>query len=117
MVLFTNWSEIYRVKFSRGPKPLRQLLKLRNGLIFEVAQKEHNVGILWEVFREGSYAPALPGLPSDPTIVDIGGNIGATTLFLLKNLARARVYVYEPEPLNCELLRRNLEINGFSGRA
>jgi FkbM family methyltransferase len=117
VVLLANWPEIYRVKFGRGSKPSRQVLKLRNGLSFEVAQKEHNVGILWEVFREKSYASALTGVGPDPLILDIGGNIGATSIFLLRSLPRAHVFVYEPEPLNCELLRRNLQINGFADRA
>ena len=50
-------------------------------------------------------------LPSS-TVIDVGANIGLSTI-LLARLAR-RVIAYEPSPPNAALLRRNLALNGIT---
>ena len=42
-----------------------------------------------------------------PLVVDGGANIGASALFYLDACPGARIVAIEPEPHNCELLRRN----------
>lgn len=43
--------------------------------------------------------------------MDCGGNVGAFTL-LAASLG-AKVTVYEPDPYNCQLIEKNLKLNGF----
>lgn len=43
--------------------------------------------------------------------MDCGGNVGAFTL--LAASMGAEVVVYEPDPNHCELIARNLQLNGF----
>jgi FkbM family methyltransferase len=43
--------------------------------------------------------------------VDCGGNVGAFTL--LACALGAKVTVYEPDPNNCAMIEKNLELNGF----
>lgn len=43
--------------------------------------------------------------------MDCGGNVGAFTLLACS--FGAKVTVYEPDPFNCEMIKRNLELNGF----
>ncbi|HKP72261.1 MAG TPA: FkbM family methyltransferase [Pyrinomonadaceae bacterium] len=51
--------------------------------------------------------------PGD-TVLDIGANIGYYTLILAELVgATGKVYAFEPEPTNFELLRRNVELNGY----
>ena len=47
-------------------------------------------------------------------VVDIGANIGYYTLLLAQSVGLAgRVYAFEPDPPNLELLRKNVAANGF----
>ncbi len=46
-------------------------------------------------------------------VMDIGGNIGAATLYLAAKVgAGGLVLAYEPDAANLEVFRRNLEVNG-----
>ena len=51
-------------------------------------------------------------VPPSATALDVGANIGLSTI-LLARLAE-RVIAYEPSPPNVGFLRRNLELNGIS---
>jgi FkbM family methyltransferase len=51
-------------------------------------------------------------MPSQ-TVVDIGANVGFYTLAAARAVGpQGRVLAFEPEPRNCERIRRNLEANG-----
>jgi FkbM family methyltransferase len=43
--------------------------------------------------------------------MDCGGNVGAFTLLACSR--GAKVTVYEPDPYNCEMIKKNLSLNGF----
>jgi FkbM family methyltransferase len=48
------------------------------------------------------------------TCLDLGGNIGYTTLFMCRNVGNTgTVYAVEPDPKNIELLRANITKNGY----
>ena len=66
--------------------------------------------ILLKAGRKGEYSlPPDSGI--DPgsvgTVLDIGANIGVSTLYLASLFPNAEVHAFEPEPGNCELLRAN----------
>lgn len=44
-------------------------------------------------------------------IVDIGGQIGSFSVFCAKLFPKARIYCFEPEPGNFELLEKNVALN------
>lgn len=44
--------------------------------------------------------------------VDCGGNVGAFTLLACS--LGATVTVYEPDPFNCAMIKKNLDLNGFT---
>ena len=47
-------------------------------------------------------------------VVDVGANIGFFTLIFARLVGpRGRVFAFEPDPENFELLRRNVELNGY----
>lgn len=56
--------------------------------------------------------------PEQGSFVDVGANIGSTTVYALLHHRFKRAIAFEPEPRNYRLLLRNLFINGVSnGRA
>jgi len=46
--------------------------------------------------------------------IDCGGNVGAFTLLACS--LGAKVTVYEPDKFNCEMIHKNLKLNGFNAK-
>ena len=61
---------------------------------------------------EALWAIASRHVPRDATVLDIGANIGLSTI-ILGRLAK-KVIAFEPSPPNTMFLRRNLDLNGIS---
>ncbi|MGI0044388.1 MAG: FkbM family methyltransferase [Nitrososphaeraceae archaeon] len=48
------------------------------------------------------------------TVVDLGANIGYYTLLLARQVGRdGKVVAFEPSPTNCEILEKNVKMNGY----
>jgi len=68
----------------------------------------------------GSYEPAETALiktliKQGDTVVDIGANIGYYTLLFAKLVGeKGKVFAFEPEPENYELLEKNIQVNGYN---
>lgn len=70
------------------------------------------------IYKRGSLHPehvnfflSLP-FQDDDVILDIGANIGWYSIVLRKNITRnVSIYAFEPEPLNFELLEKNVATN------
>jgi FkbM family methyltransferase len=73
-----------------------------------------------EVAQTGTYESfesglVLQHLPPGGVAVDVGANIGVYTLRMAKRAGRTgRVYAFEPEPDNFQILRKNVGDNGFT---
>lgn len=66
-------------------------------IIYEILLKRGRKGEYW-----------LPSGLSPRTILDIGGNIGITAVYLANRFPDATIHVFEPIPANFELLERNV---------
>jgi len=64
--------------------------------------------VLEEVITGKSY-PLLPHFGEVRTILDIGANVGAATLYFALNYPHARILAYEPAPLSYALLVQNIQ--------
>lgn len=72
-------------------------------------QRDEVVALLaWLNGRRGSLAP-------DAVVVDVGANIGATSIPIAELTGR-RVLAIEPEPENVAMLQRNIQQNGLQER-
>ena len=104
-----------------GPEALARYLSQRGGYPWEIGLRtptgrvratlysRHDLLTVNEVFCRGDYGFQAPRL-----IVDVGANIGLATLFWLSRRPDAKVYCYEPDPVNVERLRRTLR--GYEDR-
>ena len=73
-------------------------LKLRNGKVYEPFEIE----IVRQVVKKGD------------TAIDIGAMIGCYTLVFAKLVGdTGRVFAFEPEIENYEILKKNININGY----
>ena len=111
---FKNWDLHYwdRHRTNRIEDHLE--LRLRNGLALRVRSKTSDFRTSRSIFRDESYVPAPIEIREDATVLDIGGHIGCFTLFVAHRAPKGRVFTYEPEPVNFEMLRENVRINDFS---
>lgn len=66
-----------------------------------------------EIFTEHCYYTELE--TDKPKILDLGGNIGLSTLYFKKLYPGAEITVVEPFPANVRLLRKNVEENQLLG--
>lgn len=56
----------------------------------------------------------INSIKNGQTIIDVGASIGIYTIFFAKMVGNTgKVYAFEPEPRNFELLKKNIKINGF----
>jgi FkbM family methyltransferase len=95
----------------------------KNGALFEGSLDD--LGLFTLLLRYGSYAESSPNEALEAffnkhasgTYIDIGANIGTTTIpFALRN-PKWHFYAFEPDPGNFGMLQRNLNRNGVDGRA
>ena len=64
-----------------------------------------------EVLGNETYLKKGMTIKSGETWMDCGGNVGAFTLLACSK--GAKVTVYEPDPFNCDMIKKNLKLNGF----
>lgn len=84
----------------RLKQPLRVDLRLR--------ERGTDFRTFHEVLVEEVYRPVLKYLPSCRTFVDLGANIGTTTLYIAGHFPGCRILAVEPNPNTYELLNHNL---------
>ncbi len=68
-----------------------------------------------DVFEPYTTEVIKQNISSGDLVIDIGANIGYFTLIMAKGITEnGKVFSFEPEPKNFELLKKNVEINNYS---
>lgn len=94
--------------FGRGRAKSLRTIRLRGyDLPFHYRLNSSDAGVIQQVFGDQDYG-CVAQLPGVRTIIDCGGNIGATSFYLLHRYPDARVVVVEPDSANMALCRKNL---------
>ena len=106
---FKNWRTYLAYKYGFTEKgPL--VFETRNGVIVEVPLRLLHT--FKEIFMDECYLAGLGHpIPSGATVVDIGANAGCFTLFAVSCFADARVFSFEPVPVNYAQLERHRNLN------
>lgn len=65
-----------------------------------------------EVVGRKTYLKKGMTIQSGENWMDCGGNVGAFALLACSK--GANVTIYEPDPFNCQMIERNLKLNGFN---
>ena len=114
-----NWPSVflaYLVRYGHA-KPTDQAtppLHFRSGLVWHHGPYDDPVLLFAEIYEKQWYKIAAP--PANSTMVDIGANIGAVTLFFARMYPSLSVHAYEPNPSAFEMLCRNINSNGLGER-
>lgn len=112
---FSNFPQIY---ISKALGTLPKYLRTWNGAKFSVLNLNSNVGTVIEVWHDKAYGDLgeIFTIPN-PVVIDIGANIGAFTIYACKKFSNPRVYAFEPEKNNFNLLANNIVLNEFVDQA
>ena len=82
----------------------------KNNIKIDVPKRLHHE--FKEIFMENAYSIGLKKtIKNNPTIIDIGANVGFFSLFALSKYPTCTVYSYEPIYYNFQQLIRNKELN------
>lgn len=82
-----------------------------NGIKFYHREGFSDLKTFKEVIGNKVYEKKGMTIEQNEKWMDCGGNVGAFTL--LSCSKGAEVTVYEPDPYNCEMIEKNLKLNGF----
>lgn len=98
------------------PKQIRnqeRQVELRNGVKLRYRLNRGDIQSIREVLLEHAYRLAFP--ISNGVLVDLGANIGLTSVWLTKEYGFASVIAVEPDAGNAALARKNFDLNGIPG--
>lgn len=82
-----------------------------NGIKFFYREGMSDLKTFNEVLGNEVYLKKSMTILPNEKWMDCGGNVGAFTLLACSK--GANVTVYEPDPYNCDMIKRNLELNAF----
>jgi len=85
-----------------------------NGIVFKCREGTSDKKTFDEVIVKETYKRKEFEIQKGEHWVDLGGNVGAFTMYAISK--GARVDVYEPDPLNCKMIEKNLEANGAKAK-
>jgi FkbM family methyltransferase len=106
-----NWRAHFKQKGNKGYLPM-EITTRGNGITFSVPTKSLYM-VFKEIFMSDFYRikELVKLLPSNPMIVDIGGNAGYFNMMLFSQIDSAKVIAYEPIAENCTLFKANVMRN------
>src|SRR5581483_5258100 len=106
--IFKDW---YKLVFPLNRIPGEKKLHLKTDMEFTVrGARTSDVSILIDLLFKNEY-PALNKIAfkqSHKIVVDLGANIGAFIALVNSTLPDAEVHAYEANPVNFEILKKNL---------
>lgn len=116
--IYKNWPTFFRNRFGLI-KDKFFFLKLRNDVIYKLrsyAYSKSDAYVINEAWLYDLHIPILKRhLKSDRVVVfDLGANIGSFSIQAAH--CGAKVFCYEPETENFEMLEENIKINHLEGR-
>lgn len=107
-------SRVFPRRGLTGLGRLRIKIRLRSGMVASI-----NLNEFWpwfEVFAMNVYDDPRINWSNITSLVDIGGNTGASALWFALRARSARIVVFEPAEETASRLTRNIEKNGLSDR-
>ena len=73
--------------------------------------------VLNEIYLDRVYDIAGVDFAKCRSVLDLGANIGIFALYVASRSPETKIYCFEPDPQNFQLLTRNLSSNGAAGKA
>jgi len=84
---------------------------LNNGIKYKTRSGEVDSLLIADIWIRKMYTPPDFRIRKHDIVVDIGAHIGIFSLFAAAQAKGGRIYSYEPDPENFDLLQQNIKIN------
>lgn len=97
----------------RKRQPAMPPLRFRNGMIWHHGPYDEPLFIMRELYAQRLYQP-LGEAPRGATVIDIGANLGALTMYWSAGRPDLQFHAYEPNPQAFATLTKNIEANRLS---
>ncbi len=97
----------------RGSRNCVREVRLHGGIKIRYRLNKGDLHAIREIWFQESYR--LPFADPVGILLDLGANIGMTSVWLAKKYPLVIVIAVEPDPRNAALARQNLELNGVAG--
>ena len=119
--LIVNTKKYSRNKISTGPQNHAQPVSyhLKSGGHKKTIQLRTSAGdieIFYEIFWRKIYEHPVLKEYKVNTIVDLGANIGMSSLYFSQQFPAALIYAVEPDPFNFDILTSNLSVEILQSR-
>ena len=105
------WYLLDELAARAGLQAVERSYRLRNGATVFLRQGTTDCKVFDEVFVDRIYEPFVAAGGGSSVLVDLGANVGLSTLFLDRRIGFDHVVAVEPDYENLRALRRNLEDN------
>jgi FkbM family methyltransferase len=102
---------VLRVLPRLGNGAPERTVRFRNGIVITYRLNRGDIQGIREIFLDQAYRLPFDCNPS--CVVDLGANIGLTSVWLAKTYGATRIVAVEPDPSNAKLVRQNLRANGI----
>lgn len=96
----------------QAPSNCPRRVRVQGGVWLNYRLNEGDLQGIREVWLDGCYR--LPSRVHPETLVDLGGNLGLTSLWYAKRYPIKNLIIVEPDPDNAALIRRNMTDNGVN---
>jgi FkbM family methyltransferase len=88
-------------------------ISLRGGIKIRYRLNKGDINSIREIWLEEAYR--LPFEDPSGVLLDLGANIGMTSVWLAKRFPFTQVIAVEPDPKNAAVVRQNFELNRING--
>ncbi len=96
------------------PRDRPREIRFRGGVKIRYRLNKGDIHSIREIWLEEDYR--LPFKSPRGVLLDLGANIGMTSVWLSKKYAFTKVIAVEPDPKNAALLRDNFQLNAINGQ-
>ena len=103
------WKKYYEAK--KLSPDHEHLVHFKNG--FQLAFPHYLMSAFDEIYLRGVYDEALQGLNENAVVVDLGANAGFFSMAALMRQRKLNVVAVEPLPVNANLFRHQMKLNGI----
>jgi FkbM family methyltransferase len=98
----------------KGHRNRLREVRLRGDVKIHYRLNKGDLNSIREIWFEEAYR--LPSADPSGVLLDLGANIGMTSLWLAKTYSFTQVIAVEPDPNNAAPVRQNLELNGIAAQ-
>lgn len=108
----SNWPAVIRVR--PGSKVEPNCLRFRNGVTLQAQSSDVVQWLFREIWVDQVYSPPGYEIQRGDTVIDVGANIGAFSMYAATRAPDVKVFSFEPFASNVAWFRKNVEDSGLS---